>query len=372
MKKPTRCRLFSSLILILMIFTTVATTKGQSTNWLTGAQFDARLKSRISTTWNQPLRDVAQSLRNNFQICVFVDRRIDPEQNIELQVEELSLEQTLRRLALTANADLSFVRNVVYLGPQNTTNLLATVAEIQSQNLRSALPQSQPALFKPLPTTWNRPANPRDILGKDAAKYDLQYHNPNAIPFDLWDTGQLAALPFAYRTTILLAGFGKTFHYEGDGRLNIIDFPQQASLQRAITKTLSPENLKRVRSQFPTLDIKATANSLTVSGRWEEIEQLQTLLNTGKSTNTKPATPGKQVYTLAAENQPIQAILQHIAQQEKLRLSASDSAKQVWNKRITIEAKQLSLMQLLTRVVSQTSLTYMVKDGELIIETRTD
>ena len=123
-------------ILLTVGITTVSS--GQSTKWLSGAEFETRLKAPVTSTWKQPLRDVVRSLRTNLGICIFTDRRIDPEQSIELQVEALSLEQTLRRLALLANADLSFIRNVIYLGPQDTTNLLATVAEIQAQNLRTA------------------------------------------------------------------------------------------------------------------------------------------------------------------------------------------------------------------------------------------
>ncbi len=162
MKTPIAThRSIPAIILVLCSVTSAAS--GQDSQWLSGAQFDARLQAPITSTWKQPLRDVVQSLRDNFSICIFTDRRIDPEQIIELQVEDLSLEQTLRRLALTANADLSFVRNVIYLGPTDSTGLLATVAAIQNQNLKSVM-SAQPALFKPSKVTWNRPANPRNSL----------------------------------------------------------------------------------------------------------------------------------------------------------------------------------------------------------------
>ena len=91
----------------------------------------------MTSQWKLPLRDLVYSLESNFQICIFLDRRIDPQQTISLQVENTSLEQTLRRLALTAKADLCFIRDVVYLGPTPTCHLLATVAEIHAQNLRA-------------------------------------------------------------------------------------------------------------------------------------------------------------------------------------------------------------------------------------------
>lgn len=363
MKTPIAThRSIPAIILVLCSVTSAAS--GQDSQWLSGAQFDARLQAPITSTWKQPLRDVVQSLRDNFSICIFTDRRIDPEQIIELQVEDLSLEQTLRRLALTANADLSFVRNVIYLGPTDSTGLLATVAAIQNQNLKSVM-SAQPALFKPSKVTWNRPANPRNILQEDTASLGLKITNPDSIPFDQWDTGQLAALPFAYRTTILLAGFGKTFQFTDKSTISIIDFPQQATYRTSIDRQVSSQNLTQLRKQFPTLQITSSDNGLSVAGRWEEIHQLQRLLSNGTRKTTKPATAGMQVYTLTVENQPVQAIIQAIAQQEKLMVRATAKAQQLWAKRVSLEAKKLSLSQLLTNVTTQAMLKFDI-EGEVL------
>ena len=353
--------------IILVISSLTSAAYGQDSQWLSGAQLDARLQAPITSTWKQPLRDVVQSLRDNFSICIFTDRRIDPEQVIELQVEELSLEQTLRRLAFTANADLSFVRDVIYLGPSQTTGLLATVAAIQNQSLKSAIPM-RPALFQPSKVTWDRPANPRNILQEEAANLGLTITNPDDIPFDQWDTGQLAALPFAYRTTILLAGFGKTFQFTEKSTISIIDFPQQATYQTVIARQVSSQNLTQLRKQFPTLQINPNDSGLAVAGRWEEVHQIERLLSNGTTNTTKPVTAGMQVYTLTVENQSVQAIINAIAQQEKLMVQASTKAQQLWTKRVSLEAKQLSLSQLLTNVTMQAMLKFTIEGKILSID----
>jgi len=358
----------SILTMILLAISITSLANGQDAQWLSGAQFDAKLQSPITSTWNQPLRDVVQSLRDNFSICIFTDRRIDPEQVIELQVEDLSLEQTLRRLALTANADLSFVRNVVYLGPSDSTSLLATVAAIQSQNLKSYYMTAQPNLFKPSKITWKRPANPRNILQEDAAKLGLKITNPESIPFDQWDTGQLAALPFAYRTTILLAGFSKTFQLTNESTFIIIDYPQQATYRTVVKQKVSSQNANQLRKQFPTLEINSSDSGLTVAGRWEEVHQLERLLSNGKTKTTKPATIGMKVYTLTVENQPVQAIIQAIAQQEKLTVQVSAKAQELWTKRVSLEAIKLSLSQLLTDVTTKAMLKFEIEGNILSID----
>lgn len=360
-------RFIISVFLLTVGLTPVAA--GQSPEWLSGAEFHSRLKTPITSTWKQPLRGVVKSLRENFSICVFIDRRIDPNIPISLEVEDLSLEQTLRRLALTAKADISFVRNVVYLGPEHTSNLLATVAEIQAQNLKAKLMPPPPALLKSSPVVWNRLTNPRTVLNQDAGRLGLKYSNLEAIPFDLWNAGELAALPFAYRTTILLAGFDKTFQFANNSTVTVIDFPQQATLQKEINRKVSPQILAQIREQFPTLTIEPLDNRLTVQGRWEEIDQLERLVRVGKTTTSKPATEGMQVYTLTVENQPVKAIIQAIAQQEKLTVKATEPAQQLWMKRVSIEAKELRLNQLLSKVVKQAMLTFQIEDSILLIDT---
>jgi hypothetical protein len=360
------------LVLILLLFLTspITPAMAQSGEFLTGIQFETKLAAPVTSTWKQPLKDVVGSIETTFKICLFVDRHIDPDQLIELQVEDLSLEQTLRRLALTANAEISIIQHVVYLGPKTTCTLLATIAEIHHDNLRTATKAGNIMAVRAEPIQWERLTNPQTLLIHDAQRIGFRYSNQEAIPFDLWDAGELARLPFAHRTTILLAGFNKTFQITDQQTLTIINFPGEASLKRSFNKQLSSVNISKIRSQFPTLKIQSNNSGLVVQGRWEEIHQLERLLAGGTSTTTKPATTGMQVYTLTVENQPIQAILQAIAQQEKLELIATDKAKAILAKQTSIEAKQLTLTQLLDKVTKSAGLTTHIENGKLSIDVR--
>ena len=75
-----------------------------------------------------------------------------------------------------------------------------------------------------------------------------------------------------------------------------------------------------------------------------------------------------QVYTLTVENQSVQAIINAIAQQEKLMVQASTKAQQLWTKRVSLEAKQLSLSQLLTNVTMQAMLKFTIEGKILSID----
>ena len=57
-----------------------------------------------------------------------------------------------------------------------------------------------------------------------------------------------------------------------------------------------------------------------------------------------------------------------IAQQEKLTVEASEQAQKVWGKRVSVVAKELRLNQLLSEVVGQAMLTFVIKDEILSID----
>ena len=105
-----------------------------------------------------------------------------------------------------------------------------------------------------------------------------------------------------------------------------------------------------------------------MQGRWEEVNQLERLIRGGTTATTKPASKGTQVYTLTVENQSVKAIIQAIAQQEKLTVEASEQAQKVWGKRVSVVAKELRLNQLLSEVVGQAMLTFVIKDEILSID----
>ena len=148
----------------------------------------------------------------------------------------------------------------------------------------------------------------------------------------------------------------------------VIEFPSQASLQKIIQKKISPANLAKVKTQFPKLELQVRPEGISVQGRWEDIAEFEKLLAGGKSTTTKPATTGMQVYTLTVENQSTKAILQAVAQQSDLKIQATAAAKARWTKLISIEAKQLTLEQLLTQIVAPAMLDYEIKDSILTVD----
>ncbi len=82
------------LILIVLVGAAVGQ---EAVDWTTGKAFEsAARRSGISVYWEQaPLKRQLTALSLNQRVAVHLDRRVDPEQRIDWQAADLTLEQFL-------------------------------------------------------------------------------------------------------------------------------------------------------------------------------------------------------------------------------------------------------------------------------------
>ena len=69
------------------------------------------------------------------EIAILLDRRIDPGLKLTLQLKNVRLRELLGVIATEADAAVSFLDNVVYIGPPETAARLRTVVELISARL---------------------------------------------------------------------------------------------------------------------------------------------------------------------------------------------------------------------------------------------
>ena len=73
--------------------------------WKTGPQFRQQLDAKLSLTWSErQLREGLANLSQSTGIAIFLDRRIDPNQPIELSASEEPLQLVLAKIGGQAKA----------------------------------------------------------------------------------------------------------------------------------------------------------------------------------------------------------------------------------------------------------------------------
>ena len=183
--------------------------------WKTGPALEAQLKLQYSIEFQErPLRPVLFRLARETGAAVFLDRRIDPDQPLSLEVSDMPLNQLYDRIASTVGAEACRVSAVKYLGPSQTVAKLPNVASRRRMEAAKMPAELRARLLKQLPLAWPELAEPRLLVTKLAQEAGLSVQALETIPHDLWPAIELPPLAWTDRLTLVLTGFDLTFEID--------------------------------------------------------------------------------------------------------------------------------------------------------------
>ena len=339
-----------------------------SSEWLTGRDFRLQLQKPLQASWSgTTLRRLTRGIAVNQRTCIFLDRRIDPDQTVDFKAAGESLERNLQRLAQQLNMGYCQIGPCIYLGPLATCSRLATVSEVKRQELSQAPAAIKPGLTQTVGWRWKRLSAPADLLQQQVTAAQLTLAPTAQLPHDLWKEQTLPPLDFAQRLSILLAGFNRTFQLDlNTGQLQLIPFPETVSLARNYPKRLSSANLAKIKARFPKLAIRQVADHLEVRGSHEEHELLARLLR-GETIRTTTTRPSQKRFTLRVTQAPAAAIIDSIAQQQKLVVRFDPGLATKLQSRVDLNLKEATLDELLMKTLEPLGLAYQLKDQQLTI-----
>jgi hypothetical protein len=337
-------------------------------SWLTGSAVDRQLQQPLKVVWEEvPLRRLLKSLSTSTRLAIFLDRRVDPGKLISFEAKGESMAAALQLLTSQHQLGYCLVDSTLYVGPATVTSRLATVSEVLSDFLNQLPEPWRRRCAARRPLAWPRLSSPRDLVAQQLQQAMITLAKPQSIPHDLWDAGELPAMPLAHRLTILLAGFDRAFTIQGDPpQLQLIPLPEQVQLQRVYNKQVSNANFSRLLEFFPDLELTRSGDKLTAVGRQEDHRQLARLLR-GEQVATVTSDTGDKRYRLKVDNAPIEQIIAAIARQDELQVDIDEAARARWDKMIPLDARDVTREKLLELILSPAKLTGRVEGKKLII-----
>lgn len=216
-------------LLAALLTTLCAVTSAQdrtATVWLSGLARDRKLDASVGAKFQGVgLRDALGELAKQERVCVLLDRRIDPSRELRLDVGG-PLRSVLEQLATERGAAVAILPGVVYLGPSSTAAALPPALK----RLREAAAAVDRTQRKELTTarrwTWTDLAAPRDLLAQLQRESKWRIEGVDEIPHDLWGAGELPALSWLDRASLVLAQFDRTLELDAKGRVaRIVPLP---------------------------------------------------------------------------------------------------------------------------------------------------
>lgn len=248
------CRL---TLLALLISLPAATLLGQSTRSRTQR---AAAGATHSVRWDQlPLADAVQRLNEISLGDVLVDRRVDPNQLVTLTLTHATADEVATELAAAQLLGVARLGNVIYLGPKQAANGLASLVALRRKEI-AALPKGVRRTFtERRKIAWPRLTEPRGLVTRLVTDHGWRVAAADRIPYDLWAAGELPTLPLADQLTLLLVGFDLTYQVQLDKRTieivpidwNAIESAPVNTTDRRTPRTASqraPQDTKQVFS----------------------------------------------------------------------------------------------------------------------------
>jgi hypothetical protein len=285
---------------------------------------------RVTLDWGDvPLRDRLTEFGKKYGVSVFLDRRVDPDQKIELSARDLPVEGVLALAAEKLKLGTCTIGKAHYIGPKGMADVLPTLVALRKRELAQS--PARAAWNKAKELKWKEASSPRELAAALAEEAGATLENPEQIPHDLWPAYDLQAMTLTERLTLVLAGFGQTFQVSEDGgQIRVAPIPQDDSLTAA-----------------------------------KEGETVETLGAGVKKTTTKG--PPKKVFSMTVQKQPAGAVVNTVAKQLDKQFKYDPSLREKLREDVTFTVKDVSLDELLTKTLKPLGLSYKMTETAIEI-----
>lgn len=342
--------------------------------WATGGRLQQRLAEPVSLVWvGSPLRSALRGLSRAHRVAILIDRRVDPGQELALQVDDLPLERALRRVAEDRKLGVSLFGPAAYFGPAEVAARLRTIAALRTGEIRRLPPTSRQTFLRTAPLAWHDFAVPRELLAKLAAENSLAIRGLERVPHDLWAAAELPPLSLVDRLTLIAVQFDLTFQVASDGRtISLVPVPEDVALVRSYPGGPDPQaTARRYAALAPDARIKVVREKVYVKGLLEAHERIASGGRPSQPADTQQADTGQpgppdigrtRIDRLSVREMPVGKLLEHLAERLHLELSIQRAALQQaglsLERPVTVRLENATVDELLREVTAAAGLRF--------------
>ena len=95
-----------------------------------------QVQRSASIQWERvPLRDAVARVAKLFDETVFIDRRVDPDLRVTLELEATSIDDVLKSIVEAQSLGMSRLGSARYLGPRDAAEHLRTVSVVRGEEI---------------------------------------------------------------------------------------------------------------------------------------------------------------------------------------------------------------------------------------------
>lgn len=173
------------------------------------------LAAPVTATWTGlPLRQATDRLAEIGSLAVVLDRRIDPDTLVSIDVAGEPLAAVLDRLAVAAGGVMVPYAGHVRIVPRTRAAALAAADPLRADELRGLSRRVRTTVLATGTSSWPDGAVPRDLVAALATHAGIVIAGLDDIPHDHFPVTRLPSLPLADRVDLLLAHFDQRVEWK--------------------------------------------------------------------------------------------------------------------------------------------------------------
>ena len=352
-----------------------------------GPAFRRQLQQPVSASWSNSneqatqftLRHIVGRLSSGWEVAILLDRRIDPDQEMPaISLVNEPLIDGIRTVAKHANADVSVVGNVVYIGPTFAVAKLRTLIHRRIQELQNtSVPRRrQLELTKRRDLHWGDLSQPRELLADVTGRYRIQTTGDDRVKHDLWASSTLPSLNPTETISLLLIQFDATFSWQERATgIEIKAAPRTATIERSyrLRSGCASDVAKKWETELPGITTSISRASIKVVGTIEQHESIDALLKPNSNTAPPKATGSlaRQRFTLKVDGAKASAIIRQLQQsgikieldEKKLTAAGIDL-----DKAVSINVKQDVAAELFRQLLEPLGLEFQIRGNAVEVK----
>lgn len=345
-----------------------------STSLLADDQLAERLNRPLSATWQgQELAAVLERIAATQHVEIWLDRRVDPQQTVDLKIQNLPLDGVLNKLTEARSLGWAELDNFIYVGPIDSARELPSLLAIARNSLAKISSKDRTPWLEKSAVVWPRLSEPRQMLKEWLTAAGIELDNADSIPHDLWNAKQMPPLALIDRVVLLLVGFDQTCQISADGKsCRIVPIKRPVLLIREYRPGKQMRELVKQLQDLPAVTINRSGSSIAVTGRIEDHERIAQFLERDTPRKKKSPIPtgrtSAQVFSLKLENQPVGKVIAQLGAQLRLEVA--------WNPNLDADNQAMlvscdvvdgDLPTLLSAILSPAGLTFELHEKRLEI-----
>jgi hypothetical protein len=352
------------------------------THYRTGRRFTTALEQPISGAWKGvPLRAILRRLSHERQIAILLDRRVDPEQELQIETGDRPLRAAVNEIAQSIQLGVTQVGNCLIVAPSVSVLRLRTVIALRERELERAAVGTEvlsQVRGHRSTVTWGDFDRPSDIVSRIGRQFGLSIAGLEQIPHDLWAGATIPEATASEALSLVLNQFDLTFEWlPRESGVRLVHVPEHVAVERTYTLRgkSAPQTLRMLHSLIEGLDATAHGNKLVVRGTLEQHEMVAATLRAPKNAQPtlikKSALPvEKEAFKLQAEGVSLQELFEEL---KKQGLPLEYNAKELRNagidldRKVSVDLPRLPAAEFLRRLLDPHGLTFRFANGAVVL-----